>query len=114
MSRRLKLKSETLAGGQKAFATTEDVGRWVRVYPLTGPGRCWWVVVHEISEDGKFVNVGVPQRELSEIRPLRIHKYRGFGFGDRRWIRTQDVVTWKGKGHRKPPAPPVIASPVTL
>lgn len=93
MTPRLKLKSETLADGQKAFAGPDDLNRWVRVRPKNGYGRCWIVIVHEVSDDGKFVNVGVPQRDLSY--PDR-HSY-GWGFGRRRWVRTQDVVTWNGK-----------------
>lgn len=96
MSRRLKLKSETLAAGQKAFASVDDIGREVRVRPLSNPsGRLWRVIVVDVSEDGLAVQVGQRPKPI-EVEPVPA-KRKNRGFGRRRWVRTINVVAWRGK-----------------
>lgn len=80
----------------RLIAEQSDVGRTVRIKPLQGAGRCWWVKVHDISEDGRFVQVG-PDAPLADWQKPVPAKRQNRGFGRRRWVLTAEVVTWKRK-----------------
>lgn len=92
--RRLKLQSEK-AVEMRLVAVPADLGREVRVKPRNISGRCWWVIVTDISATGHAVEVA-PRPKPIPVEPVPA-KRQNRGFGRRRWVLTAEVVTWKRK-----------------